>query len=109
MSIQDLLKQENIQLLVGMHVRMIIALYTLKHADCFDQKRNLGELYGGPNENDEKSLTTMLDKHREQTWHKTITTNTTIPYYSSILLRSKRMSFSLQKVFHAIKHSGYLT
>ena len=96
-SIADLLMPENIQLLVGMHVRMIVALYSTKHADCFDTP--LESLYG--NENDKQSLATMLDSHREQTWHKTISDNTTVPYYSSVFLRCKRILHSLQKVFNA--------
>ena len=99
-EVADLLQPENLQSLIGVNVQFIVAVYALKHANCFDQPLEVP--YQDSKLNDETSLSAMLENHRRQTWHKTIHTNSTVPTYNAIALRSKRVLHSHQKVCHAL-------
>ena len=99
-SVRDLVLPTNLQALIGVNVRFIIALYANKYANCFEQP--LAVTYQNSNLNDQETLTSMLEQHRKVTWHKTIHIKNTVPSYQSVVLRTRRLLYAVQKIFNAL-------
>ena len=77
-------------------VKFICALYRYKYNSCFKHTETLSSLMY--NEVQNESLETLIDNVRNNTWHKTIVCQNTIPTYEALCLHAKRLSYVLHKI-----------